>query len=92
MLKDEESLTKFKNFIALEWGEIGLTLFPQRPSALSCRPHPHLFENNTWIWLNGLTRKAKRIIRLEDVPDQKWDALQDGGRLHVVDGIVEELS
>lgn len=50
-----------------------------RPSAFSCRPHSHLFENNTWIWLNGLTRKAKRIIRPEDVPDQGWDALQDGG-------------
>ncbi len=43
----------------------------QRPS----RPHPHLCEINTWAWLEELSAKQKRLIKLADVPDQEWDAL-----------------
>ncbi len=45
----------------------------------SCRPHPHLYEINTWVWLKELSRKEKRMIRLGDVPDQEWDDLQSKG-------------
>lgn len=49
------------------------------PFALFSRPHPHLYEINTWVWLNTLSLKAKKTIRLEDVPDQEWDELQAKG-------------
>ncbi|WP_447971480.1 alpha-amylase family glycosyl hydrolase [Nitrospira sp. M1] len=45
----------------------------------SCRPHPHLYEINTWVWLKALSRKENRLIRLGDVPDQEWDNLQGKG-------------
>lgn len=47
--------------------------------ALSSRQHPHLYEINTWVWLNELTRKAKGTIRLGDVQDQEWDAIHQKG-------------
>lgn len=46
---------------------------------LSSRPHPHLYEINTWLWLVELSRKMDRTIRLGDVPDHEWDALQAKG-------------
>lgn len=39
------------------------------------RPHPHLYEINTWAWLEKLSARAGRVIKLEDVPDSEWDAL-----------------
>ena len=52
---------------------------PSLSSALFSRPHPHLYEINTWLWLNALSRKANRPIKLGDVPDQEWDKLQAKG-------------
>ncbi len=40
------------------------------------RPHPHLYEINTWVWLEELSRRAGRMVRLGDVPDEEWDRLQ----------------
>ncbi len=51
----------------------------QRSSAFSSRPHPHLYEINTWVWLRELSRKMNRTIRLGDVPDSEWDELQAKG-------------
>ncbi|MEX2493697.1 MAG: alpha-amylase family glycosyl hydrolase [Nitrospirales bacterium] len=48
-------------------------------SSAILRPHPHLYEINTWVWLNTLSRKAKRRIRLGDVPNTEWDDLQAKG-------------
>jgi hypothetical protein len=42
-------------------------------------PHPHLYEINTWAWLERLSAKAARMIRLEDVPDSEWDSLVNLG-------------
>jgi hypothetical protein len=50
-----------------------------RSSAFASRPHPHLYEINTWVWLHELSRKMNRPIRLSDVPDQEWDDLQARG-------------
>jgi len=50
-----------------------------RSSASSSRPHPHLYEINTWVWLHELSRKMNRTIRLGDVPDGEWDDLQAKG-------------
>jgi len=39
------------------------------------RAHPHLYEINTWAWLEKLSAHAGRQIRLEDVSDAEWDNL-----------------
>lgn len=43
------------------------------------RTHPHLYEINTWAWLEGLSAKAGRRITLADVPDAEWDAIAQRG-------------
>jgi hypothetical protein len=40
------------------------------------RPHPHLYEINTWPWLEQLSEKHDRRLTLGDVPEEEWDALQ----------------
>jgi hypothetical protein len=51
------------------------SLFP--PIAL--RPHPHLYEINTWAWLEELSARLGRFIKLADVPDSEWDILAQRG-------------
>jgi hypothetical protein len=46
---------------------------------IETRPHPHLYEINTWAWLEELSAKFKRRITLRDVPDSEWDALANLG-------------
>src|SRR5215467_687486 len=43
------------------------------------RPHPHLYEINTWAWLEKLSAKAGRLLKLEDLPDTEWDVLASRG-------------
>lgn len=38
------------------------------------RLHPHLYEINTWAWLDELSAKLGRKVTLRDVPDAEWDA------------------
>ena len=38
-------------------------------------PNPHLFEINTWPWLDALSRRHGRRLTLGDVPHAEWDAL-----------------
>ncbi len=40
---------------------------------LSLRPYPHLYEINTWVWLESLSRRDGRKLSLADVPDRDWD-------------------
>jgi len=40
-----------------------------------CRNHPHLYEINTWVWLEELSRRAGKSITLGTVPDAEWDRL-----------------
>lgn len=42
------------------------------------RRNPHLYEINTWSWLEKLGARLGRNITLAEVPDSEWDAL---GRL-----------
>ncbi|MGH9740016.1 MAG: alpha-amylase family glycosyl hydrolase [Candidatus Acidiferrales bacterium] len=49
----------------------------QPPFAL--RPHPHLYEINTWAWLETLSSRLRGTIKLADVPDSEWDALANRG-------------
>ncbi|MGB6823352.1 MAG: alpha-amylase family glycosyl hydrolase [Candidatus Acidiferrales bacterium] len=51
----------------------------RKSSALIYRPHPHLYEINTWAWLEELSAKLGRKIRLRDVPDSEWDNLASLG-------------
>jgi hypothetical protein len=39
------------------------------------RPHPHLYEINTWAWLEQLSARLGRPVKLEGVPDSEWIAL-----------------
>ena len=37
--------------------------------------HPVIYEINTWIWLNELSRRYQTPIILANVPDAEWDAI-----------------
>lgn len=39
------------------------------------RHHPHLYEINTYAWLESLSANAGRRLRLSEVPDSEWDAI-----------------
>jgi hypothetical protein len=41
--------------------------------------NPLIYENNTWVWLNELSRKADRTITLASVPDEEWDRIASLG-------------
>ena len=48
------------------------------PAALTpvpYRAHPHLYEINTWAWLEELSAKYSRRISLRDVPASEWDEI-----------------
>src|SRR5579871_2020363 len=38
------------------------------------RRHPHLLEINTWVWLDQLSRREGRDVRLGNVPPEEWDS------------------
>jgi Alpha amylase, catalytic domain len=40
------------------------------------RAHPHLYEINTWPWLEALSRRGGRRLTLGAVPDAEWSHLQ----------------
>ena len=41
--------------------------------------HPVIYEVNTWVWLNDLSRKHQRRVDLATVPEQEWDAIAAQG-------------
>jgi Alpha amylase, catalytic domain len=43
------------------------------------RTNPHLYEINTFVWLEELSGRLGRQVKLGDVPDQEWDGLRDRG-------------
>jgi hypothetical protein len=45
------------------------------PKPFALRRHPHLYEINTWAWLEKLSARLGRPIKLADVPDSEWDAI-----------------
>jgi len=46
---------------------------------LSPRANPHLYEINTWVWLEELSARLGRPVTLGDVPDTEWDRLRERG-------------
>ena len=49
------------------------------PGIIRMRPHPHLYEINTWSWLRQLSIRAKRTVKLDDVSNAEWDGLAELG-------------
>jgi hypothetical protein len=49
------------------------------PPNFPLRSHPHLYEINTWTWLEQLSARLKKNITLAEVPDSEWDALATQG-------------
>lgn len=41
--------------------------------------HPLIYEINTWVWLDELSRKAAKSLTLASVPDEEWDRIASLG-------------
>jgi len=41
--------------------------------------HPLIYEINTWVWLNELSRKYGRTVTLATVPSEEWNYLSSFG-------------
>ena len=48
-------------------------------SRFPLRHHPHLYEINTWAWLEKLSARLGRLVKVADVPDSEWDAIAGRG-------------
>ena len=50
---------------------------PSKTSAkpFALRTHPHLYEISTWAWLEKLSARTGRLVKLGNIPDTEWDAL-----------------
>ena len=48
---------------------------PKSSSPFTIRTHPHLYEINTWEWLEELSVRLGRRITLAEVPDKEWDSI-----------------
>jgi len=52
----------------------------ERPAEVRAwTPYPTLYEINTWVWLNELTKKYGKNIDLSSVPSAEWDAISAYG-------------
>ena len=49
------------------------------PSKLSPNSRPYLYEINTWLWLEAISRTEGKIVDLGTVPDRYWDEIADLG-------------
>lgn len=52
---------------------------PIHRSKFLVRPHPQLFEIDTWAWLDRLSTRSGRQITLAEVPDSEWDSVAERG-------------
>lgn len=52
---------------------------PAFPTPTPLPPRPVIYEINTWVWLNALSRRYKKAITLDRVPAADWDALAAPG-------------
>jgi glycosidase len=43
------------------------------------RRHPHLYEINTWAWLEELSARSGKTITLGTVPEAEWDRIRELG-------------
>ena len=70
LLKDSQGLTDNRMQFRLTPVPVAKT-----PPLFSVRSNPLLYEINTWAWLEQLSARSGRTLRLGDVPDAEWDAL-----------------
>jgi Alpha amylase, catalytic domain len=59
------ALAKFVN----TWAHVALSTMN------NLRSQPHLYEINTWAWLEELSERAGRHVTLAEVPDVEWNRL-----------------
>ncbi len=52
---------------------------PNSSERFAFRPSPHLYEINTWLWLEELSAKHGRRMTLADVPIEEWNRLSEIG-------------
>ena len=52
---------------------------PGSLASLQLPNNPHLYEINTWAWLEELSVRMGRLIRLGEVPSDEWDRLAGRG-------------
>jgi hypothetical protein len=43
------------------------------------RRHPFIYEINTWVWLDALSRREGSLVALAGVPERGWDAVAQLG-------------
>jgi hypothetical protein len=41
--------------------------------------YPVIYEINTWVWLDELSRKYRKSVDLATVPPGEWDQIASGG-------------
>ena len=41
--------------------------------------NPLIYEINTWVWLDEISRKEPRALTLASVPDAEWDRIANLG-------------
>jgi len=41
--------------------------------------YPVIYEINTWVWLNELSRKYRRPVNLASIPEEEWEAIESFG-------------
>jgi len=41
--------------------------------------HPVIYEINTWVWMQELSRKYNRLVSLSTIPREEWDNLSSFG-------------
>jgi hypothetical protein len=47
----------------------------ESPKPVALRAHPHLYEINTWTWLEKLSARLGRPVGLAELPDSEWDSI-----------------
>jgi hypothetical protein len=52
---------------------------PSSASRIPLRANPHIYEINTWAWLEKFSERQGRQIQLGDVPDTVWDEIAARG-------------
>ncbi len=52
---------------------------PSPSARIQIRTNPHIYEINTWAWLEKFSERQGRQIQLGDVPDTVWDEIAARG-------------
>lgn len=48
---------------------------PRDGSLLQWPKQPIIYEINTWVWLNELSQREGKFLRLDTISDQEWDGI-----------------